>query len=143
MNVPAWVWLVTVGGLCAVIMLDFWVVARNPRRPAMRECLAWVYLVFTANAFALMGLRQLFFLIGGLLDRLRYLSTGLAVVLAFIGVKLVVEALHHDGVSWAPQISILVSLGVIVGALTITAVASLVAARRSEREEEAVLSRGG
>jgi tellurite resistance protein TerC len=62
------------------------------------------YLVFAANAFALMGLRQLFFLIGGLLDRLVYLSVGLAVVLGFIGLKLTFEALHHDGVSWAPEI---------------------------------------
>ncbi|GAA2358607.1 TerC family protein [Nonomuraea africana] len=84
------------------------------------------YLVFTANAFALMGLRQLFFLIGGLLDRLVYLSKGLSVVLAFIGVKLVLEALHHDGVTWAPEIPILVSLGVIVGTLAVTTVASLV-----------------
>ncbi|WP_431898302.1 TerC family protein [Nonomuraea sp. bgisy101] len=88
------------------------------------------YLVFTANAFALMGLRQLFFLIGGLLDRLVYLSKGLSVVLAFIGVKLVLEALHHDGVSWAPEIPILVSLGVIVGTLAVTTVASLVKSAR-------------
>jgi tellurite resistance protein TerC len=87
------------------------------------------YLVFTANAFALMGLRQLFFLIGGLLDRLIYLSKGLALILGFIGVKLVFEALHHDGVSWAPQIPILVSLGVIVGTLVVTAVASLLKTR--------------
>ncbi|MFF3444825.1 TerC family protein [Streptosporangium sp. NPDC002721] len=87
------------------------------------------YLVFTANAFALMGLRQLFFLIGGLLDRLVYLSKGLSIVLAFIGVKLIFEALHHDGVSWAPEIPILVSLGVIVGTLAITTVASLVKSR--------------
>jgi tellurite resistance protein TerC len=87
------------------------------------------YLVFTANAFALMGLRQLFFLIGGLLDRLVYLSKGLSIVLAFIGVKLVLEALHHDGVSWAPEIPIMVSLGVIVGTLVITAVLSLIKSR--------------
>lgn len=298
MNLPGWVWLVTVGGLSAMIMLDFYLVARNPRRPSMRECLAWVacyvglaalfglgvvvlagpryggeffagwiteyslsvdnlfvfvlimgafavpkakqqtvlsvgiilalalrgvfiavgaeaiarfdwlfylfgvfliytawkllrhkgsgedeefhenlvlrlvrrlgwrwitpmvvvmvaigttdllfaldsipaifgltrepYLVFTANAFALMGLRQLFFLVGGLLDRLLYLSTGLAIVLSFIGLKLIVEALHQDGVAWAPQIPILVSLAVIVGTLTLTAVASLLKARRPE-----------
>lgn len=307
MNLPGWVWLLTIGGLCAIIMVDFYVVARNPRRPSMRECVAWVvgyvglavlfgigvlmtagpryggeffagwiteyslsvdnlfvfvlimssfavprakqqlvlsvgiilalalrgvfiavgaeavarfdwlfyvfgafliytawklsrhkdsddeefrenavvrfvrrlgwrwitpmlivmvaigttdllfaldsipaifgltrepYLVFTANAFALMGLRQLFFLVGGLLDRLYYLSTGLAIVLAFIGVKLVVEALHQDGVSWAPQIPILASLGVIVGTLTITAVASLIAARWRDSSEEPVLSQG-
>jgi len=87
------------------------------------------YLVFTANAFALMGLRQLFFLIGGLLDRLVYLSAGLAVVLGFIGVKLVLEAMHHDGVSWAPEIPIVVSLGFIVGTLVLTTVASLIKLR--------------
>ncbi|GLW05066.1 tellurium resistance protein TerC [Microtetraspora sp. NBRC 13810] len=88
------------------------------------------YLVFTANVFALMGLRQLFFLIGGLLDRLIYLSKGLSLVLAFIGVKLILEALHHDGVAWAPEIPILVSLGVIIGTLAITAIASLMKTRR-------------
>jgi tellurite resistance protein TerC len=88
------------------------------------------YLVFTANAFALMGLRQLFFLIGGLLDRLVYLSKGLAFILAFIGVKLILEAAHHHGLSWAPEVPILVSLGVIVGTLAITTVASLVKSRR-------------
>ncbi|HEX4817033.1 MAG TPA: TerC family protein [Nonomuraea sp.] len=95
------------------------------------------YLVFTANAFALMGLRQLFFLIGGLLDRLVYLSKGLSVVLAFIGVKLIMEALHHDGVSWAPQIPILVSLGVIVGTLAVTTVVSLAKSARDARTKEA------
>ena len=65
------------------------------------------YLVFTANAFALMGLRQLFFLIGGLLDRLVYLSKGLAIILAFIGLKLIFEAMHHHGVAWAPEMPIL------------------------------------
>jgi tellurite resistance protein TerC len=91
------------------------------------------YLVFTANAFALMGLRQLFFLIGGLLDRLVYLSKGLAFILAFIGVKLILEAAHHHGVSWAPEVPILVSLGVIVGTLAVTTVASLAKSRRDER----------
>jgi tellurite resistance protein TerC len=91
------------------------------------------YLVFTANAFALMGLRQLFFLIGGLLDRLVYLSKGLSVVLAFIGVKLILEAMHHDGVSWAPQIPILASLGVIVGTLAVTTVLSLLKSARDAK----------
>jgi tellurite resistance protein TerC len=89
------------------------------------------YLVFTTNAFALMGLRQLYFLVGGLLDRLIYLNKGLAVVLGFIGVKLVLETLHHDGVAWAPEVSIAGSLVVIVGTLAITTVASLVASRRA------------
>ncbi|MFC4855534.1 TerC family protein [Actinophytocola glycyrrhizae] len=93
------------------------------------------YLVFTANAFALMGLRQLFFLIGGLLDKLVYLSIGLSVVLGFIGLKLISEALHHDGVSWAPEIPILVSLGIIVGTLVITTVASLWKVRRDRDKE--------
>ncbi|MEV6301212.1 TerC family protein [Actinoplanes sp. NPDC051861] len=90
------------------------------------------YLVFVANTFALMGLRQLYFLLGGLLDRLIYLSKGLAFILAFIGVKLVLEALHHDGVSWAPAVPITVSLGVIIGTLVITTVASLMKSRRAE-----------
>jgi tellurite resistance protein TerC len=93
------------------------------------------YLVFTANAFALMGLRQLFFLIGGLLDKLVYLSIGLSVVLGFIGLKLVSEALHHDGVSWAPEVPILVSLGIIVGTLAVTTVASLLKVRRDRDKE--------
>jgi tellurite resistance protein TerC len=99
------------------------------------------YLVFTANAFALMGLRQLFFLIGGLLDRLVYLSKGLSVVLAFIGVKLILEALHHDGVSWAPEIPILVSLGVIVGTLAITTVLSLIKSARDAKKEPVSVDR--
>ncbi|HEX6076898.1 MAG TPA: TerC family protein [Micromonosporaceae bacterium] len=100
------------------------------------------YLVFTVNVFALMGLRQLYFLLGGLLDRLVYLSIGLAVVLGFIGVKLVLEALHGNNVpfinggrpvEWAPDIPIWISLCVIVTTLSITTVASLVHARRQLR----------
>jgi tellurite resistance protein TerC len=102
------------------------------------------YLVLTANVFALMGLRQLYFLLGGLLERLVYLSYGLAVLLLFIGVKLVLHALHlnevpfiNDGhhVGWAPDIPITVSLGVIVGILAVTTVLSLVASRRQSRAE--------
>ncbi|GAA4686258.1 TerC family protein [Pseudonocardia yuanmonensis] len=96
------------------------------------------YLVFTANAFALMGLRQLYFLLGGLLKKLVYLSYGLAVILAFIGVKLVLHALHENELPFlnggqpipVPEVSIAVSLLVIVGVLAITTVASLVAVRR-------------
>ncbi|MCY7402216.1 MAG: TerC family protein [Nocardioides sp.] len=98
------------------------------------------YLVFTANVFALMGLRQLYFLLGGLLQRLVYLSLGLSFILAFIGVKLVLHALaenelpfinggEHVGV---PEISSLVSLGVIIVTLIVTAVASLAKDRRDE-----------
>jgi tellurite resistance protein TerC len=97
------------------------------------------YIVLTANIFALMGLRQLYFLIGDLLKRLVYLSYGLAFLLLFIGVKLVLHALHenalpfiNDGepIHWAPDIPIWVSLLVIVGTLVVTAVVSLAADRR-------------
>jgi tellurite resistance protein TerC len=85
------------------------------------------YIVFTANAFALMGLRQLYFLLNGLLDRLVYLSKGLAVILAFIGVKLILHAAHDYawGRDWAPDIGTFTSLGVIIGVLAITVAASL------------------
>jgi tellurite resistance protein TerC len=89
------------------------------------------YLVFTANAFALMGLRQLYFLLHGLLDRLVYLSKGLSLVLAFIGVKLVLHALHETTDLDVPEISIAASLLVIIGILVVTAVASLIAVRRN------------
>ncbi|HEU5486524.1 MAG TPA: TerC family protein [Microlunatus sp.] len=91
------------------------------------------YLVFTANVFALMGLRKLYFLIGGLLKRLVYLSLGLSVILAFIGVKLVLHALHHyhlaDWAPWDGEIPIWVSLTVIVVTLVVTTVASLIKSR--------------
>ncbi|MGW3265619.1 TerC/Alx family metal homeostasis membrane protein [Streptomyces sp. NPDC001056] len=87
------------------------------------------YIVFTANAFALMGLRQLYFLLGGLLKKLVHLSYGLSVILGFIGVKLVLHALHESGVP-APEISIPVSLGVICAVLVVTTVTSLMASRK-------------
>jgi tellurite resistance protein TerC len=97
------------------------------------------YLVMTANIFALMGLRQLYFLIGGLLERLIFLSYGLAFLLGFIGVKLVLHALHEnelpfinggDPVHGAPEIPIWLSLSVIVATLAATTVLSLIASRR-------------
>jgi len=88
------------------------------------------FLVFTSNAFALMGLRQLYFLLGGLLNRLVYLDIGLAVILAFIGVKLILEALHGEGFTWAPEIGIVTSLVVIVVVLGVTTAASLLKVRR-------------
>ncbi len=88
------------------------------------------YIVFTANAFALLGLRQLFFLLDGLLDRLVYLSIGLAVILAFIGVKLILEAAHETISKAFPEITIPVSLGFIVTVLVVTTVASLAKTRR-------------
>jgi tellurite resistance protein TerC len=102
------------------------------------------FLVFTANVFALMGLRQLYFLLGGLLERLVYLNIGLAFVLAFIGVKLFLEALHTNqlsfindghGLHWAPEIPIWLSLLVILGTLGIATVASLIKSSRDRRKE--------
>jgi tellurite resistance protein TerC len=88
------------------------------------------YLVFTANAFALMGLRQLYFLLRGLVERLVYLSAGLAFILVFIGVKVILEALHSYDVAWAPKIPIWLSLAVIASAMAVTMAASLIKARR-------------
>ncbi|MEV4352485.1 TerC family protein [Actinoplanes sp. NPDC049596] len=102
------------------------------------------YLVFTANVFALMGLRQLFFLLGGLLERLVYLNIGLAAVLAFIGVKLFLEALHTNNlpfinggheVHWAPEIPIWLSLLIILGTLGVATVASLAKSNRDRKRE--------
>jgi tellurite resistance protein TerC len=97
------------------------------------------YLVLTANVFALMGLRQLYFLIGDLLKRLVFLSYGLAFLLLFIGVKLILHAMHEnelpfvnggEHIHWAPDIPIWVSLVVIVGTLAVTTVLSLASDRR-------------
>ncbi|MFJ9640504.1 TerC family protein [Streptomyces sp. NPDC101178] len=92
------------------------------------------YIVFTANAFALMGLRQLYFLIGGLLKKLVHLSYGLSVILGFIGVKLVLHALHESGVH-VPEISIPFSLTVICGVLVVTTITSLIANKKQEAAE--------
>ncbi|MFF2451442.1 TerC family protein [Isoptericola sp. NPDC058082] len=98
------------------------------------------FIVFTANIFALMGLRQLYFLLGGLLERLVYLPIALAVILGFIGVKLILEALHTntlpfinggEHVAWAPEIPIWLSLTVILGSIAIATVASLAKTRRT------------
>jgi len=105
--------------------------------PAIYGLTSEPYLVFTANVFALMGLRQLYFLLGDLLSRLVYLSQGLAFILFFIGVKLLLHALHENEVPFinggqpvhVPQIPTLLSLAVIVVTLVITTAASLVKAR--------------
>ena len=105
--------------------------------PAIYGLTREAYLVFAANVFALMGMRQLYFLLGGLLSRLVYLSKGLAVVLFFIGVKLVVHALRENTLPFVnsgahvdvPEISTVLSLGVIVVTLLVTAIASLCATR--------------
>lgn len=102
--------------------------------PAIYGLTNEAYIVFTANAFALMGLRQLYFLIGGLLERLVYLAQGLAVILGFIGVKLVLHALHVNelpfvnggkSVDWAPEIPIWFSLLFIGVTIAVATVLSL------------------
>lgn len=92
------------------------------------------FIVFTANIFALMGLRQLYFLLGDLLERLRFLHYGIAFILAFIGVKLVLHAMHvnelpflngGEPIEWAPEISTWVSLAVIIASMAVATIASL------------------
>ena len=110
--------------------------------PAIFGITSQAFLVFACNVFALMGLRQLFFLVDALLGKLVYLGYGLGVILSFIGIKLILEALHANtlpfinggrGLEWAPEISVSVSLGVIVVTLVVTVIASLV---RSAMDEE-------
>jgi tellurite resistance protein TerC len=98
------------------------------------------YIVFTANAFALMGLRQLYFLLGGLMNKLIYLTQGLAIILGFIGVKLIIEAIHGGGTHKIlgveiPEISTQFSLIVIVGTLVTTTIASLIVSSKSKVAE--------
>lgn len=127
---PMIVVMIAIGSVDLVFALD--------SIPAIFGLTQEAYLVFTANAFALMGLRQLYFLIGGLLTRLIYLSIGLGVILAFIGVKLVLDALHENSLPFlnngqplhsVPTVGIELSLGVIVGVLLVTTVASILATR--------------
>jgi len=104
------------------------------------------FLVITANAFALIGLRQLFFVVRGLLDTLEHLSKGLSLVLAFIGAKLVLQALHENSlpfinggehVEWAPAIPTSISLAVVVGIILLTALTSMITSRRRASREAA------
>jgi tellurite resistance protein TerC len=101
------------------------------------------YIVFMANAFALLGLRQLYFLLSGLMERLKYLAIGLSIILGWIGVKLVIHALHKndlpfinngDYVTTVPEISTELSLGVIVSTLIITTIVSLIATSKDEKK---------
>jgi tellurite resistance protein TerC len=120
MATPLFIVLIAIGSTDLLFALD--------SIPAVFGVTAEPYIVFVANAFALLGLRALFFLVKGLLDRLVYLSTGLAIILAFIGVKLVLHWAHGiwPGV---PTVSTNASLIVIVVVLAITTVASLVKTR--------------
>ena len=125
--------MVAIGGTDILFALD--------SIPAIFGLTQSVYLVFTATAFSLLGLRQLYFLLDGLLDRLIYLSYGLAAILAFIGVKLILHALHQNNVPFinngehidVVEISTGASLGFIVGVLLITVVASLLSPRGRAR----------
>ncbi|ALA67251.1 TerC family protein [Corynebacterium lactis] len=108
--------------------------------PAIYGLTNEAYIVFTANALALMGLRQMYFLLDGLLDRLVYLAYGLGIILAFIGVKLLLHALHENNLPFinggqnvtVPEISTWTSLAVIVGVLVVTVVASWIKNKRDE-----------
>ncbi|MEV0717667.1 TerC family protein [Asanoa sp. NPDC050611] len=120
---PLFIVLIAIGSTDLLFALD--------SIPAVFGVTQETYIVFTANAFALLGLRALFFLVAGLLDRLVYLSTGLAIILAFIGVKLVLHWAHEDISDGVWEISTNLSLVVIAVVLTITTVASLVAVRRN------------
>src|SRR5690606_10079539 len=126
---PMLVVMIAIGGTDIMFALD--------SIPAIFGLTQNVFLVFTATAFSLLGLRQLYFLIDGLLDRLIYLSYGLAAILGFIGVKLILHALHENNVAFindgqpvdVTEISTGLSLGVILAVLTITTLASLYSAR--------------
>ena len=121
MVTPLFIVLIAIGGIDLLFALD--------SIPAVFGVTSEAFIVFAANAFALLGLRALFFLVKGLLDRLVYLSTGLAVILAFIGVKLILHWLHVDIAPSVPEIPTPLSLGVIVGILIIVTVASLIKTR--------------
>jgi tellurite resistance protein TerC len=142
---PMIVVMIAIGSVDLVFALD--------SIPAIFGLTQESFLVFTANAFALMGLRQIYFLIGGLLTRLVYLSIGLGVILGFIGVKLVLDALKENSLSFlndgqpldsVPTVGIELSLGVIVGVLLVTTAASVLTTRRHRRgsqpaREEAII----
>jgi tellurite resistance protein TerC len=133
--------MVAIGGTDVLFALD--------SIPAIFGLTQNVYLVFTATAFSLAGLRQLYFLIDGLLDRLVYLTYGLAAILGFIGVKLVLHALHENNVPFinggrpveVVEISTGLSLAVILGVLVVTVVASLLSAKGTAQNTVAAARR--
>ena len=123
---PLFLVLVAIGSVDLLFALD--------SIPAVFGVTREAYIVFVANAFALLGLRALYFLVKGLLDRLVYLSAGLAIILAFIGVKLILHWAHTDIDERIPEIPTPVSLAVILGVLAIVTVASLLRTRRAPEE---------
>ncbi len=109
--------------------------------PAIFDVTKSGFIVFTANIFALMGLRQLYFLLGGLLEKLKYLHYGIAAILGFIGVKLIMHAMHENElpfinggqpIAWIPDIPVWVSLVFIAVAMTVATVASLISNARTQ-----------
>ena len=125
--------MVAIGATDALFALD--------SIPAIYGLTSQSYIVFTANAFALLGLRQLYFMLSGLMERLKYLAVGLSIILAWIGFKLVMHALHvnelpfingGEHVKWAPEISTQLSLSVIFSTLVVTTVASLLVTREKK-----------
>jgi tellurite resistance protein TerC len=133
MLTPIIIVLVAVGSTDVLFALD--------SIPAIFGITQSAFIVFTANVFALMGLRQLYFLLGDLVERLVYLKYGIAVILAFIGVKLVLHALHENSLPFVnggehlesiPDIGTGVSLGVIILSMAAATVASLLRMRRSD-----------
>lgn len=134
---PLFIALVAIGFVDVLFALD--------SIPAIYGITSEPYIVFTTNALALLGLRQLYFLLDGLLDRLVYLSYGLFIILAFIGVKLILHALHENNLPFinggnglsVPEVPVEVSLLTIVGVLVITTVLSLtVGKKRLAKNEE-------
>ena len=112
--------------------------------PAIFGITTDAFIVFAANVFALMGLRQLYFLLGGLLDKLEYLKYGIAFILGFIGFKLIAHAMHENElpfingghhIDWAPEISTNTSLIVIVASISVAAIASAVKIKQSAKSQ--------
>lgn len=133
---PLFIALVAIGFVDVLFALD--------SIPAIYGITSEPYIVFTTNALALLGLRQLYFLLDGLLDRLVYLSYGLFIILAFIGTKLILHALHENNLPFinggkglsVPEVSVEVSLLTIVGVLIVTTVLSLTVGKKKEQENE-------
>jgi tellurite resistance protein TerC len=124
---PLFIVLIAIGSVDLLFALD--------SIPAVFGVTQEAYVVFTANAFALLGLRALFFLVKGLLDRLVYLSAGLAIILLFIGFKLIMHWAHVDINKAIPEIPTPISLAVVLGILAIVTVASLIKTRMSPEEK--------
>lgn len=140
---PLFVALVAIGFVDLLFALD--------SIPAIYGITQEPYIVFTTNAFALLGLRQLYFLLDGLLDKLVYLSYGLSLILGFIGIKLLLHALHENNLPFinggeniaVPEVPVEMSLLVIVGILVITTVASLTIGKKRAENASAEESKAG